>query len=45
MLSYQVYVLNKIFYESMETFANADQSIGGIDDANSINTLAQLAKQ
>ena len=45
MLSYQVYVLNKIFYESLETFSTAEQSIGGIDDANAINTLAQLAKQ
>jgi len=45
MLSYQVYVLNKIFYESLETFADAEQSIGGVDDANSINTLAQLARK
>ena len=45
MLSYQVYILNKIFYESMETFAGEEQSIGGVDDANSINTLAQLARK
>jgi hypothetical protein len=45
MLSYQVYVLNKIFYESLETFADAEQSIAGVDDANSINTLAQLARK
>jgi hypothetical protein len=45
MLSYQVYILNKIFYESLETFSNADQSINGVDDANSINTLAQIARK
>jgi hypothetical protein len=45
MLSYQVYVLNKIQYEPPETFENAEQSIGGVDDQNSINTLAQIAKQ
>jgi len=45
MLSYQVYVLNKIFYESMETFSNAEQTLGGVDDANAINTLAQLARK
>jgi len=44
MLSYQVYVLNKMFYESMETFSNATET-GGIDDTNAINTLAQLAEK
>ena len=52
MLSYQVYVLNKMFYDSLETFNdsletfnNSEQSIGGVDDQNSINTLAQLARK
>ena len=32
-------------YNAIENFSNSEQSIGGIDDQNSINTLAQLAKK
>ena len=31
--------------KDIERFNNAEQSIGGVDDANSINTLAQLARK
>jgi len=32
-------------YNAIENFSNSEQSIGGIDDQNSINTLAQIAKK
>jgi hypothetical protein len=40
---YQFYLLN--CNSINEPFSNADQSIGGVDDQNSINTLAQLARK
>ena len=40
------YLLCNIYSDKIkEHFSSAEQSIGGVDDANSINTLAQLAKQ
>jgi hypothetical protein len=40
------YLLLKIYDDKIkESFAETEQSIGGIDDQNAINTLAQLAKQ
>jgi hypothetical protein len=39
---YQFYLLN---CTTSESFSNAEQSIGGVDDQNSINTLAQLARK
>jgi len=40
------YLLCNIYSDKIkESFAEAEQSIGGVDDANAINTLAQLAKQ
>jgi len=43
---YQIYVLNQaVFKDKVEGFADAPvQSIGGVDDTNAINTLAQIAK-
>jgi hypothetical protein len=32
-------------YNTIENFAETEQSVGGVDDANAINTLAQLAKK
>ena len=32
-------------YNIIENFTEAEQSVGGVDDANAINTLAQLAKK
>jgi len=44
-LIYQIYLLNKRF-SKIEGFADAPvQSLGGVDDTNAINTLAQIAKQ
>ena len=43
-LSYQIYALNNTVY-GKENFTGAEQSIGGVDDANSINTLAQIARK
>ena len=40
---YQFYLLN--CNNTNEPFSNAEQSIGGVDDQNSINTLAQLARK
>ena len=43
---YQIYVLNKaVFKDKVEGFEGATQSLGGVDDANSINTLAQIARK
>jgi len=33
------------FYVSTENFADTEQSFGGVDDNNSVNTLAQLARK
>jgi hypothetical protein len=42
---YQIYVLNKaVFKDKVEGFEAAQQSLGGVDDTNAINTLAQIAK-
>ena len=43
---YQIFVLNQaVFKDKVEGFADAPvQSIGGVDDTNAINTLAQIAK-
>ena len=43
-LSYQIYALNNTVY-GKENFAETEQSIGGVDDANAINTLAQIARK
>ena len=43
LVTYQFYLLN--CNKTNEPFADTQQSIGGVDDQNSINTLAQLAKQ
>ena len=43
-LIYQNYILNCEVYMK-EKFTGAEQSIGGVDDANSINTLAQIARK
>ena len=42
-------ILATIYYiqtqlNNIEGFADAPQTIGGVDDANAINTLAQIAK-
>jgi len=43
---YQIYQLNcTVFKDKVEGFEGAQQSLGGVDDTNSINTLAQIAKQ
>jgi hypothetical protein len=45
---FMIAILYKLYLaelKDMETFSNAEQSIGGVDDANSINTLAQLARK
>jgi len=40
------YLLYNIYCDKIkENFAEAEQSIGGVDDTNSINTLAQLARK
>ena len=40
------YLLYNIYCDKIkENFSSAEQSIGGVDDTNAINTLAQLAKQ
>ena len=43
LVTYQFYILN--CNKSNETFADGEQSVGGIDDTNAINTLAQLARK
>jgi len=43
LLTYQIYQLNCTVYK--EGFEGTPQSVGGIDDSNSINTLAQISKQ
>ena len=42
---YQIYQINCTVYKDTEGFEGATQSLGGVDDANSINTLAQIAKK
>jgi len=43
---YQIYVLNQaVFKDKVEGFEGATQSLGGVDDANAINTLAQIARK
>ena len=41
---YQIYLMNCRF-NSVEGFEGATQNLGGVDDANSINTLAQIARK
>ena len=43
-LTYQIYQLNCTVYKDTEGFEGAQQSLGGVDDTNAINTLAQIAK-
>jgi hypothetical protein len=38
------YKLCLIEAKSVEPFEGAQQSLGGVDDTNAINTLAQIAK-
>ena len=40
---YQIYLMNCRF-NSIEGFEGTAQSLGGVDDTNAINTLAQIAK-
>jgi hypothetical protein len=40
---YQIYLMNCRF-NSIEGFEGSAQSVGGVDDTNAINTLAQIAK-
>jgi hypothetical protein len=40
---YQIYLMNCRF-NSIEGFEGSAQSLGGVDDTNAINTLAQIAK-
>jgi len=42
LLTYQIYQLNCTVYK--EGFEGTPQSVGGVDDVNAINTLAQIAK-
>ena len=45
---FMIIIIIKVFIldnNNKETFYNSEQSIGGVDDANAINTLAQLAKK
>jgi len=42
---YQIYQLNcTVYKDKIEGFEGATQSLGGVDDTNAINTLAQIAK-
>jgi hypothetical protein len=44
-LTYQIYQLNcTVYKDNFEGFEGAQQSVGGVDDTNAINTLAQIAK-
>ena len=47
LLTYQIYQINcVVFKDRVEGFADSPtQSLGGVDDANSINTLAQIARK
>ena len=43
---YQIYQLNcTVYKDKVEGFEGATQSLGGVDDANAINTLAQIARK
>jgi len=45
-LTYQIYQINcVVFKDKVEGFEGATQSLGGVDDSNSINTLAQIARK
>jgi hypothetical protein len=42
---YQIYQINcVVFKDKFEGFEGTTQSLGGVDDTNAINTLAQIAK-
>jgi hypothetical protein len=42
---YQIYQINcVVFKDKFEGFEGSQQSLGGVDDTNAINTLAQIAK-
>ena len=42
---YQIYQINcVVFKDKVEGFEGTTQSLGGVDDTNAINTLAQIAK-
>jgi hypothetical protein len=44
-LTYQIYQLNcTVYKDNFEGFEGVQQSLGGVDDTNAINTLAQIAK-
>ena len=44
-LTYQIYQLNcTVYKDNFEGFEGTSQSVGGVDDTNAINTLAQIAK-
>jgi len=44
-LTYQIYQLNcTVYKDNFEGFEGTTQSLGGVDDTNAINTLAQIAK-
>jgi hypothetical protein len=44
---FMIIIIIKVFMldNDKENFSNAEQSIGGVDDTNAINTLAQLARK
>ena len=46
LLTYQIYQLNcTVYKDRVEGFEGATQNLGGVDDANAINTLAQIARK
>ena len=40
-----IFLLYNCYFSFSENFADSEQSIGGVDDNNAINTLAQLARK